>query len=392
MVRNLDNVPIQCTARVTDCRIYIGRWKPKSRLNYHLDGASTRTVSRPETPSSSATSRAGVPLEPCPGIRVHPCVGPSCIFDGGKDCSNIQLPDNIGRPFRPVPCDFKSVIMHFSTNMSQVSGRDQAAATSDGIHFFSVSAVNLLEAACSYKSWADPSFQSQSYQAYNEQTGAYQAGYGFAVMQLDSLGWDPEPQQQMNIVLTSILMSASGMRMGLRLSDGVTMQRDVSIVSPRELGSKTVRKVAKFHWRKIECMQQVGNMCAVNAAANCLHVLALSRGALTGSSCSWYPSPSCILTSCAKTAVPRLGCTPDEADKILILVRQTILGILKSISGSNPQKEALLKQFQASISRQQGSQGKESTGIENFANKTARWTEYYSKLDMRANGNIICID
>jgi hypothetical protein len=300
----------------------------------------------------------------------------------------MPVPDMLGRPYQVIPCDFNSVIMHFSTQMER-----SAVATSDGVsdgsHFFAVSVVNSLEALWSHKFCEkNPTAKLKDYGGYNKKEGTHQAGYGFAVMVMDSLGGSEAPRTlKVNIALTSILMSASAVRMGVRLPENVTLQNGEAIPVMKGISSASAALVARLHFRKIECVQQVGSMCAVNAATNCLHLLSLSRGSLIQNNRVWYPHPSCLLTSCGQPALcenvhnhgKAMGCTPVEAERTLYWIRRKIFESV-GIQMPKAQKESLSKLLQ---NHEAGNkQDKNCDSSLAFSNMVKTCTQYYSSLDL----------
>ena len=214
---------------------------------------------------------------------------------------------------------------------------------------------------------------------------------------MDSLNWNAEPSLKSNIVLTSILMSASAIRMGVCLPEGIIAQQDGNIDSTcmGTISHASANRVANLHWKNIKCPPQEGQMCAVHAANNCQHMLGLSRGMLMKDKSTWYPCPSCILTNCDKPAlsrdskVPVLGCLIEEADHTLYWVRQKLVQMMDKVKKSKKSTEyqTLTKRVQGYQNRCKNRQSTHHGKLMSFPEMMAVYTKYYSKLEIQDPGS-----
>jgi hypothetical protein len=228
------------------------------------------------TPLCVYGSAGMVMQEATHNVRLHPLVGThGGIFNSGDDGTVVQVPDNVGRPYRIIPTDFDMIGLCMATEPK-------------GTHFVTAGIINIVRASTSVQ---ECSFYAGAYKNITQKKHPT-----FKVLILDSLDKTSPPGLQNCLLQTCGLVSANG---NLTRRDHIS---GAYYMSPSSVPMRQMREVYVTH---LHTPKQINtNTCALHAACNLQRLVCACRAQTdlmkVGKQVRWYPHTDSWITKCVE--------------------------------------------------------------------------------------------
>ena len=237
-------------------------------------------------------------------VRLHPLIGShGGIFNSGHDGSVVQVPDNVGRPYRIIPTDYDMIGLCMATQPK-------------GTHFVTAGIINIRDAS---KSALECSLYTGMYNMNMQQHPSFQ------VLIMDSLH-ETSPAGLLNSLLqTCGLVGANG---NFTSQDHIT---GTYCFTPSSVSMREMRDVYTTH---LQTPKQINmNTCALHAACNLQRLICICRAQTdsmkVGKDVKWYPHPESWITQCVgprdrSTKAQIVGSYPVEVMCTIFWLRSVI--------------------------------------------------------------------